>query len=148
MFKFKRSIAGLAVVAAAAVGGLGAGGATPAVAEVIDPGCHTWQIPSGLVIDHGNRWTVSTGRRISAFKWVVYGYHPGVRRTTGTLRLTRFDTSGDRPRVVFTISWTSGAQGVYAGEISATGYIDGYTHDRKDWRSGTTFHVRDAMDCA
>jgi hypothetical protein len=75
-------------------------------------------------------------------------WHPGIRGYSyGTLRLNQFDTYGSYAHVGFTISWDSGAQGIYDGSIGRGGFISGGTYDARTPGSYTWFSVRDAVDC-
>jgi hypothetical protein len=144
MFKFKRSVAGL--IAAAVVAGHGAGGATTPVADAATP-C-AWQVPDYLQIEQTNAWYITTGYRQAGFKYAAYAYGPGSdHRLVGTLKLTRFDTSGTSPQMEFTIVWSNGSGGIYNGTIDGHGFVAGTTRDR--WNPGSTaaFHLDDTMDC-
>jgi hypothetical protein len=145
MFKFKRSVAGL--IAAAVVAGLGAGGATTQVADAATP-C-TWRVPDYIGINQSNGWHVYTGYREADFKYRAYAYGAGDSdRLRGTLKLTRFDTSGTVPQVEFTITWDNGSGGVYSGTIDRYGFVSGTTVDRWHRTSRAWFSFDQTMDCA
>jgi hypothetical protein len=136
------------------VGGLGAGGASPSVAAAAT-GCQ-WQIPDYINIDQSNGWTLGAGPR-AGFKYSAAAWHTGQNqyedRMTGTLKLTRFDTSGSRPQVRFTVTWTDSnyrttGGGVYNGTIDSDGFVSGTTYDKFHPSSRARFHFNDTIDCA
>lgn len=74
MFKFKRSITGLAVAGAALAAGLGTGGATAEVAQAA--GCQ-WQFPTSINVEQDNGWRAySTSGRKPGFKYSMSAFGP------------------------------------------------------------------------
>ncbi len=142
MFRFKRSIAGL--IAAAVVAGLGAGSATTQVADAATS-C-SWQVPDSIRINQTNGWYVITDYRQAGFKYRAYAYGKHAH-LVGTLKLTRFDTSGTSPQVEFTITWDNGSGGVYSGTIDGHGFVSGTTRDRWNPSSVAGFNFVQTMDC-
>jgi hypothetical protein len=147
MSKFKRTIAGLAVAAAALTAGLGAGVATPETADAAT-GCY-WRIPDHLSITHSNGWWAYSAyyRQAGTYKYPMRGIGPGGAVLYGTLTLTRFDTSGSRPQVEFTLTWSNGSAGVYTGTIDSNGFVSGTTYDRWHPWSTAQWHFDDVVDC-
>ena len=137
MFKPIRSIAAVAAVAGVAA----VGAAAPQTAEAA--GCY-WQIPSSFEIGHDNGWTVETRRKAGKFKWNVIA-HNGYQ-LTGKMKLTRFDVSGTKPKVEFTVSLSNGSAGVYTGTINKRGFIKGTTTDEFSGAM-TYFWVTEPVDC-
>ena len=141
MFKSIRSIAGIAAVAAVA-GVAAVGGAAPQSAEAAR--CY-WQIPSSFEIKHDNGWTVVTRSKAGKFKWNIDA-HNGYN-LSGKMKLTRFDVSGTKPKVVFTVSLSNGSAGVYTGTINKRGFIKGTTTDEFSGAMAS-FWVPEPVDCA
>jgi hypothetical protein len=144
---FKRSIAGLAVAGAALAAGFGTGAATPQVAQAAS--CQ-WQIPADMRITQSDGWRLhNLSSKRAGFKWYMLATNPeGPHALDGTLKLTRFDRTGSRPQVRFTVSWTNGHAGVYSGTIDSDGFVTGKTYDRFDTRNKARFHFDEAVDCA
>jgi hypothetical protein len=171
MFKLtRRTLAGLTAVAALA-GGVGAGAATAPAADAfigiggasgpIPPGafqqppggqhapvCRKWVIPDYFEINHSNGWVVSTAYRVEKYKFWVHGSHHSGASSGGTLKLTRFDTSGRNAQVRFTITWRHGAAGVYTGTIDGDGFLTGTTRDKRNPGSTARFEFHETVDCA
>ncbi len=146
MFKHTRkSLAGLTAVAALA-GSLGANAAAPAVADA-SPACTQWSMPSTFTIQQTNRWTIYSTKKRSSTSWAVSGYTKGANMR-GTMKLSRFDVSGTNAQVRFTITWTNGTGGVYAGTIDDDGFLSGLSTDRFNKRSKASFRFQDTIDCA
>jgi hypothetical protein len=145
MFKSIRTIAGIAAVAA--VAGVGAvGGAAPQSAEAAAR-CY-WEIPSSFEIKQDNGWTVYTRSKAGKYKWNISAYgNPREYTLFGKLRLTRFDVSGNKPKVEFTVTLSNGSAGVYTGTINKRGFIKGTSTD--EFNSGSTayFWVTEPVDC-
>jgi hypothetical protein len=144
MFKPTRTIAGLVAITAVA-GTAAAGVAMPSSADAAAR-CY-WEIPSSFEIGHSNGWTVETGSKIGKFKWQVDALHPGVNTESGKLKLTRFDTSGVKPKVEFTVTLSNGSTGVYRGTINRRGFIKGTTTDEFHPGSSAGFWVLEPVDC-
>ena len=140
MFKPIRSIAAVAAVAGVAA----VGGAAPQSAEAA--GCY-WQIPSSFEIKQDNGWTVKTRSKAGKFKWNTSAY-PAVRDYTmfGKMRLTRFDVSGTKPRVEFTVTHSNGSAGFYTGTINKRGFIKGTSTDEFSGAM-SYFWVLEPVDC-
>lgn len=142
MFKSIRTIAGIAAVAGVAA----VGGAAPQSAEAAAR-CY-WEIPPSFEIKQDNGWTVKTRSKAGKFKWNISAY-PDPREYTqfGKMRLTRFDVSGNKPKVEFTVTLSNGSAGVYTGTINKRGFIKGTTTD--EFNSGSTayFWVLEPVDC-
>jgi hypothetical protein len=145
MFKSIRTTAGIAAVAAVA-GVAAVGGAAPQSAEAAAR-CY-WEIPSAFEIKQDNGWTVKTRSKAGKYKWNISAY-PGARDYTsfGKMRLTRFDVSGSRPQVEFTVTLSNGSAGVYTGTINKRGFIKGTTTDEFSGAM-TYFRVLEPVDCA
>jgi hypothetical protein len=150
MFKPSRRIAGLiAVTAVTAVTGTGA--AMPAAADAA--ACRQYEIPSSFEIRHSHRWIVKTGRKTKKFKWRVSAWpNPREYTLSGTMHLTRFDTSagkkGVRPEVHFTVALSNGSTGVYKGKIDRDNVISGWTEDKFHPGEKADFWVPEPVDCA
>jgi hypothetical protein len=141
MFKPIRSIAAVAAVAGVAA----VGGATPQSAEAAAR-CY-WQIPTSFEIKQDNGWTVYTRSKAGKFKWNTGAYGtPREYTMFGKMRLTRFDVSGTKPRVEFTVTHSNGSAGFYTGTINKRGFIKGTSTDEF---SGATayFWVLEPVDC-
>jgi hypothetical protein len=140
MFKINRRIvAGL--VASAALAGAAAGpqGASAA-------GQCYWKAPSQMRIVQSNGWLVVTRAKTAKNTWTVKGMSRG-GSMYGTLKLTRFDVSGYRPRVRFTVTWPNGSGGVYAGTIDQDGFVTGVSSDKFNPGSTADFHLEQTVDC-
>ena len=142
MFKPIRTIASIAAVSAVAA----AGGAAPSSAEAAGR-CY-WQIPSSFVIKQDNGWTVATRSKAGKYKWNISAYgNPREYTLFGKMRLTRFDVSGVKPKVEFTVSLSNGSTGVYTGTINKRGFIKGTSVDEFNPESTAYFWVPEPVDC-
>ena len=144
MFKPIRTLAGITAVAAVAAVTAVAGTA-PSSADAAAR-CY-WQIPSSFKIKQDNRWTVETRSKAGKYKWNVSAYStPRTSTLFGKLRLTRFDVSGVKPVVEFTVSLSNGSTGFYEGTINKRGIITGTTSD--EFSDATAdFWVPEPVDC-
>ena len=140
----RRTVAGLAAFAALA-GAAAPQAAAPQAAEAAAY-CDNWALPSQLDIRQGNGWRV-IAYSPKKFKYTAVAQDArGTIRMRGTVRLTRFDTSGSRPQVRFIATWNTGGVGTYTGRIDADGLMTGKTAD-KFGRNATTWHNADTLDC-
>ena len=150
MFKLtRRNLAGLTAVAALAVG-FGSAAARPPVAAAA-AACAQWKLPARFTVSQGNGWRFYTASySTSGWTRTVYAVPPGYVGATmyGTMKFSQFDVSGINPQVRFTVTWSNGSGGVYAGTIDRDGFLTGRTTDRFNPWVSTTFNFWETMNCA
>ena len=90
---------------------------------------------------------MQTREKIGKFKWHVRAWpDPTASIEFGKLRLTRFDTSGNKPRVELTITLSNGSSGFYEGTINK-GLHQRPTTDEFHPESTACFWVLEPVDC-
>lgn len=146
MFPSHRTIAALALATTTLAGGLGSA-AAPQEAQAA--GCQ-WQIPSQIRLTQSDGWKAyNTSGQGSGYRWRMWATREGgPHALAGTLKLTRFDRTGSKPQVRFTITWGNGHAGVYSGRIDRDGFVSGSMYDRFDSRNRARFHFDEVVDCA
>jgi hypothetical protein len=109
--------------------------------------CKRWLIPAYFEITHANGWTVQSTARRGRYAWWVNAHHDRASLSMmGSMRLTRFDVSGYKPHVRFTITWKNGPAGIYTGTIDADGFLTGTARDKQNGAK-TGFEFAETIEC-
>jgi hypothetical protein len=151
--RIRHLIASLAVTLAIGAVLLGSTAGTAGAATSSSAMCAHWKIPTEFDLVQGNGWEVYTSHSyLGNYKWTVYGTHANRGWSSiemqGTMYLTRFDVSGVKPLVEFTIVWDNRSAGVYIGTIDRHGFLTGWSEDRYHSNVSTDFHNTALIGCA